>query len=269
MAGLSELLCSISRCRVIDLAQTYYIGMPHHPAHPPYLYSLNKKHGEYLNPGGSSSASDAIAFGAHVGTHIDALCHFSTQGKLYGGVEASGVQSYAGGLDKWSVDTIKPLFRRGVLLDIAALEEVPELPAELVITAEHLDRAAAKAGVGVQPGDVVLLRTGWAKFWDDAARFISHVKSPGPGLEAAQWLSERRIFAAGSDTAPFEASPNPAMPVHVHLLAESGIHIMECLNLEELSESGAGEFLFVGAPLKIRGGTGSPFRPMALIPNED
>jgi kynurenine formamidase len=58
------------------------------------------------------------------------------------------------------------------------------------------------------------------------------------------------------------------MPVHVHLLVESGIHIIECLNLEELSASRAREFLFVATPLKIRGGTASPIRPIALIPNE-
>jgi len=84
-------------------------------------------------------------------------------------------------------------------------------------------------------------------------------------VRGARWLSERGVFAAGSDTAPFEFTPSPAMDVHVHLLVESGIHIIECLNLEELSESGATEFLFVATPLKIRGGTGSPIRPLALL----
>ena len=100
------------------------------------------------------------------------------------------------------------------------------------------------------------------------ARFISQVHSPGPGIEGARWLSARKIFAAGSETAPFESVPSPEMPVHVHLLVESGIHIIECLNLEELSEAGAAEFLFVAAPLKIRGGTASPIRPIALVAND-
>jgi kynurenine formamidase len=99
-------------------------------------------------------------------------------------------------------------------------------------------------------------------------RFISQVHSPGPGIEAARWLSARKIFAAGSETAPFEFVPSPEMTVHVHLLVESGIHIIECLDLEELSASGATEFLFVAAPLKIRGGTASPIRPIALVTNE-
>ncbi len=83
-------------------------------------------------------------------------------------------------------------------------------------------------------------------------------------LEAARWLSERKIFAAGSDTVAFERVPNPAMPVHVHLLVESGIHIIEVLNLEELARAQVYEFLFVAAPMNIRGATGAPVRPLAF-----
>jgi len=120
--------------------------------------------------------------------------------------------------------------------------------------------------VELRPGDVVLIRTGWGKFWDDAGKYISAVHSPGPGLDGAKWLSGRGVFAAGSDTAPFEFTPSPEMSVHAHLLVERGIHIIECLNLEALSASGVTEFLFVALPLKIRGGTGSPIRPVALVP---
>ena len=247
--------------RVIDLAQPYYTGMPHHPSHPPFLYGLNKKHGDYVNPGGGSSASEALALGAHVGTHIDALCHFTCNGKLFGGEDVAGAQAYGTGLERHTVDTIEPIFRRGVLLDIPKVMGLDVLPKDFVVTPEHM----SAAGVEIQAGDVVLIRTGWARYWDDAKHFISEVHSPGPALAGAQWLSERKVFAAGSDTAPFEFTPSPEMNVHVHLLVESGIHIIECLNLEELSESGATEFLFVAAPLKIRGGTGSPIRPVALV----
>lgn len=238
--------------------------MPHYPLHAPYLYSLSKKHGEHVNPGGSSSAAEAIALSTHVGTHIDALCHFSCNGKLHGDVDPDGLQSYAGGIEKYSVDTIAPIFRRGVLLDIAAQQCVDVLPVDFVIKPEHLDGASAE--IEIHEGDIVLLRTGWSKYWNDAAKFISQVHSPGPNLDGARWLSARKIFAAGSETAPFESVPNPPMSVHVHLLVESGIHIIECLNLEELAASGAREFLFVAIPLKIRGGTASPIRPVALIP---
>jgi kynurenine formamidase len=153
------------------------------------------------------------------------------------------------------------LVRRGVLLDVAKAQGVDVLPKDFAIRPEHLESCS----VNVLEGDVALIRTGWARYWDDAAKFISEVHSPGPGLESAKWLSARRVFAAGSDTAPFEFAPSPEMSVHVHLLVESGIHIIECLNLEELSASGVTEFVFIALPLKIRGGTGSPIRPIALI----
>jgi kynurenine formamidase len=259
--NVHDLVAAVRGCRAIDLAQPYYTGIPHHPSHPPFLYGLNKKHGDYVNPGGGSSASEGLALGTHVGTHIDALCHFTCNGKLFGGEEVASVQTYVAGLERYTVDTIEPIFRRGVLLDIPKVAGLDVLPKDFIVTPDHMDAA----GVDVRAGDVVLIRTGWARYWDDAARFISEVHSPGPALAGARWLSERKVFAGGSDTAPFEFTPNPEMSVHVHLLVESGIHIIECLNMEELAASGAKEFLFVAAPLKIRGGTGSPIRPVALV----
>ena len=136
----SELLRLVSQARIFDLAQPYFVGMPHHPVHPPFLYGLAKKHGDYLGPGGVSSASEALALGSHVGTHIDALCHFSCGGKLHGGIDAASAQSYAGGLRQHSVDTIAPIFRRGVLLDIAGQAGVDALAADFQITPEHLEK---------------------------------------------------------------------------------------------------------------------------------
>lgn len=236
--------------KVYDLAQAYFIGMPHFPTHPPFLYGLTKKHGDFVGPEGVSSSADSIAFGGHCGTHIDALNHFSCGGVLYGGVEAAGVQGYGDGVHHHSVDTIAPILKRGVLLDIAAHSV---LPADFLVTAKHLEEGCARQGVRVAEGDVVLLRTGWAQYYDDAARYVNETRGPGPGLEAAKWLSERKVFAAGSDTIAFERIPDPAMPVHVHLLVRSGIHIVEVLNLEELARDKVYTFTFVAAPLKIRG----------------
>ena len=73
-----------------------------------------------------------------------------------------------------------------------------------------------------------------------------------------------RDFAAGSDTVAFERVPS-GMAVHVHLLVESGIHIIEALNLEQLAADRVYEFLFIGIPMKIRGATGSPLRPLAIV----
>jgi kynurenine formamidase len=224
------------------------------------LYSLTREHGEIVGPKGHSSSADALALGSHCGTHIDALCHFSLRGKLYD--DQSVVQSYAGGQGRYPVDTIAPMLRRGVLLDIARSQNVAALPVDFEVKPEHLD--AASQGTEIHPGDVVLLRTGWAAYWSEPARYLAQGRGPGPSLDGARWLSSRGVFAAGSDTVAFEKIPIDTMPVHVHLLVEKGIHIIECLNLEQLAAARVSTFVFVGAPLKVRGATGAPLRPLAL-----
>ena len=259
----------VRNSRIFDLSQPMYPGIPHFPSHPPFLFTLNKLHGEFVNPGGGSSSSETITLGGHVGTHIDALNHFSCSGKLFGG--AVPCQSAAGGVTPHSVDTIEPVARRAVLFDVAGEEGVDALPPDFAITPKHLESIEAKHRICVEAGDVVLIRTGWAKHWDDSKYFVTAntggaVTGPGPEKPAAEWLSHRRVFAAGSDTLCFERVPSASMPVHVHLLVESGIHIIENLNLDGLAAAGIHEFLFIAAPLKIRGGTGSPLRPIAIVP---
>lgn len=264
---MSDLWRQLQHAQVYDLAQPYFVGMPHFPTHPPFLFGLTKKHGDQVTPGGTSSSADSMALGGHVGTHIDALSHFSCAGKLHGGIEVEAIQSYADGIRQLDIATVPPILRRGVLLDIAGGEP---LAVDFAITPEVLDAACARQQVEVLPGDVVLLRTGWARFWHDPRRYITggagaQPSGPGPELAGARWLSARGVYAAGSDTIAFERVPDAAMPVHVHLLVESGIYIMEALNLEELARDGRYAFLFVAAPLKIQGGTGSPIRPVAVV----
>jgi kynurenine formamidase len=254
-----KLLAAVRNARVFDLSQPYFMGMPHHPNHPPFLFGLTKRHGDFQNPSGMSSAADSIAMSGHTGTHIDALNHFSLCGKFHNGQNIDEHQTY-GGVECLSVDTIAPIVRRGVLLDFA--KEAP-LARDHIITPDQLERAAS--GVEIEPGDIVLLRTGWARYWNDPRQYISEVHGPGPALEGAKWLSSRRVFAAGADTVCFEHVPAPEMPVHVHLLVESGIHIMENLNLEELAAANIREFVYVAASLRIQGGTGAPIRPLALV----
>jgi kynurenine formamidase len=247
--------------KIYDLGQPYFVGMPHHPAHPPFLHSLNKLHGDYVLANGASSASETLTLGGHVGTHIDGLGHFSCDGKLHGGVVPT--QSHGSGVSQYSIDTVAPIICPGVLFDVAGLLGVEALAPDFVITPEHL------AACHVEPpaGGVALIRTGWARFWNDPKRFITggggvQPTGPGPAEPSARWLSERGILAAGSDTVAFEHVPSK-MEVHVHFLVEKGIHIIECLNLEELARDGMAKFTFIALPLKIRGGTGSPIRPIA------
>jgi kynurenine formamidase len=262
-AKTQSLLQLLDHAKVYDLAQPYFVGMPRHPMHPPFLFSLTKLHGDYVMPNGASSASEGLAMGGHLGTHIDALCHFSCCGKLHGGLDVASAQSYEG-MGQLSVDTLAPIVRRGILLDIAGQQQTASLPETFEITPEHLEAATRAQSVEIKPGDIVLLRTGWGSFFPDVARFESQMHGPGPCEQGARWLSGKGVFAAGSDTINFELVPSRTMPVHVHLLVERGVHIIECLNLEQLAADRVFEFVFVAAPLKIRGATGSPIRPFAL-----
>ena len=171
--------------KVYDLSQPYYVGMPHHPVHPPYLFGLVKKHGDAILENGASSASEALTLGGHVGTHIDALAHFSCDGKLHGGIEPT--QSYGTGVNQHSVDTIAPIFRPGTLFDIAALEGVDALPEDFVITPEHL----TACNVEPHAGGIALIRTGWARFWVMRSVWTGGhgalVRGPGPAEPAARW----------------------------------------------------------------------------------
>jgi kynurenine formamidase len=268
---LEDLLALAGSARVYDLSFDLHAGVPHFPTHPPFVFGLTKRHGEVVTelPDGrlASSSADAISTGTHVGTHLDGLGHFSCNGMLFGSVPAS-TQSYETGLGTYGVDTVAPISRRGVLLDVAGLQNVPILAKDFSVRPEHLEAACRRQKIEIRAGDVVLLRTGWAQHWPDPVAYVmggqgNAPTGPGPEIDAARWLSERRIFATGSDTLAYERVPSP-MPVHVHLLVESGIHIIEVLNLDKLATDGISEFLFIALPLKIRGATGSPIRPIAL-----
>jgi len=123
----------------------------------------------------------------------------------------------------------------------------------------------ALSGATVEPGDAILIRTGWSKYWTDAETFIGRRGGmPGPGEKATRWLIARGATLMGSDTPGFECLPTPGVSVHAILLVDAGIHIIENLNLEEIAKKRASRVLFVALPLRLTGATGSPIRPVAI-----
>jgi kynurenine formamidase len=137
------------------------------------------------------------------------------------------------------------------------------------ITAEHFSAWFADRSEPA-PGSIVLVRTGWMKKWPDFNSYLPITDGvPGVTLDGAKWLSERGVLAVGADTHMFEHKPSisqVSLNVHVHLLVEAGVPIMESLNLEPLAAAGAREFMFLALPLRVAGGTGSPLRPVAVVP---
>ncbi len=249
---------------VVDLAHQLHPGIPHHPNHPPYAFSLTKQHGEVMYPNGVSAAAELITTSGHVGTHMDGFSHVSKDGRVHGGHDIVANQSYASGVGVQSIHEMPPVLAPGHLVD-ATLVLGRELTPDDVVDADLFDTWFATRPAPA-PGSVVLVRTGWDARWTDNASFLgTQTGAPGVDLSGAQWLTGHGVVATGCDTVAYEHSPSPALPVHVHLLVESGVPIMEAMNLAPLSRREVFEFFFVAAPLPIRGGTGSPIRPLAIV----
>lgn len=254
--------------RVFDLGQRLSMQMPQWPAHPPYIFSLMRRHGDTLHQDGTTGANELVVLCGHTGTHLDGLGHVCQHGLAYGGLTADDMQAGGTGMRSVGIETVAPIVCRGVLLDIARSHGVEELASDHEILPDDLEAACRQQEVTVQAGDAVLLRTGWGRLWGDPARYIrSGCGLPGPSVAGAHWLADRHVALTGSDTAVYELfPPNPdAMPAHGVLLVDNGIFIMENLFLEDLAAANVGVFVFVALPLKIVGGTGSPVRPVAIV----
>lgn len=256
---------------VFDLGRPLFRGMPQSPNHPPYWHTHPRRHGDGVRADGSSAANDHISLGTHVGTHIDALVHVSFQGKLFGGLDANEVQT-GGRMKQLGVDTIAPIVRRGVLLDVPTALGLASCEPGYEITPADLDKARTAADITVGPGDVALVRSGWgARFAaPDPAEFVGHDSGvPGVGEEGARWLADFGVLAVGADTIAFECllpgQGHSLLPAHRLLLVERGIYIIEALDLDELATAGIAEFLFILSPLQLVGATGSPVRPLAIV----
>ena len=262
-----------SGTRIFDLGRPMEIGMPQSPNHPQFRIALARRHGDAVRADGGSAANELIVTGGHVGTHIDALSHVSQAGRLHGGLDAAETQR-GGRFSQLGVETIAPMVCRGWLLDVPAALGLPACAPGYEITPDDLQTAAAAQHVLVAPGDVVLVRSGWAQRWDDRDTYVGHASGvPGPGEAGARWLAALAPRAVGADTIAFEhlapGAGHALLPAHRVLLVEHGINIIETLNLEELAAAHVHEFAFVLSPLPLVGATGSPVRPLALVSQTD
>ena len=259
--------------QVFDLEQPRTTDMPVIDSHEPgYYYALHRRHSDTYNPevtGPRSSASGMIICMEHAGTHIDALCHQAEDLTLCGGIDVADVERN-GGFSKHAVEEIPPIVGPGVLLDVPALLEVDCLNEGYLISLDELVQCCERQGLEIQAGDTVLVRTGNAQRWHDEAAYLS-----GPGVEAraSEWLADQGVIAVGADTMAwdvigrFDEEYGCQLPGHLILLARRGVYIIENINLEELAAGGHSRFELICLPLKFVGATGSPVRPIALVPS--
>lgn len=282
----------VRKARLIDLSHTWDTHSPIASVNPPYSFALDATHantrGTFGDNGQLSFTSEVMHWsGQHGAPSIDAIGHIGRDGKLYGGVDAAASTSDPLGIGASGVGAHLAIDRfpndlmvnRGVLLDVARMVngDATPLPPTFEITARHLEDAARRQHVKLRPGDTVFIRTGWGAYFAGNAPLYAGPASPGPGLDAAEYLIRNGARVVGNDTLTFEQRPPVAFPngklqvfpVHMRLIADSGIFIIENLNLEELSAARAYEFTVVTPPLKVKGGTGSALRAFALVPRKD
>ena len=255
------------RVRIYDLAVALHAGMPRHPLHPPFAFAMAKRHSQGGHAGGVSSAMELLAMGAHVGSHVDAFGHVAKDGRIFEDRDVLEGENASTGLSVGGIEETPPLIGPGHLVDAVKLFGRYPTPADSLGPQEF--ERWFEGRTTPEAGSVVLVRTGWMRFWPDSDAYIGlSTGLPGVNLDGARWLSDRGILATGSDTMNYEHKPDGKiikLPVHIHNLKEHGIPIMESLNLEVLAAAGVEDFTFLAAPLRVVGGTGSPIRPLAIV----
>lgn len=204
-------------------------------------------------------------------THIDAFCHVIYDDSLYNGAPAGAVTTQGAAADSIEV-LANGLVARGVLLDIPRLRGVPWLEPGQHVFRSDLEAAEREQDVTVGEGDVLLVRTGHTRRLTELGPWPTATAKSGLHPTAMPFVAQRGVSVLGSDgnsdTAP-SSTEGVDFPVHVLALNAMGVHLLDYLQLEDLlaacERAGRWEFLFVAAPLRITGGTGSPLNPLAVL----
>ncbi len=212
-----------------------------------------------------------------VGTQFDGPGHIGIHTTMGDGTEkdlfynGTPIEEMRGpyGLQKLGIENVKPYVTRGILIDVAGTKGVEALEHSYEVTVADVRAALKRQGLSekdVKDGDALFFRYGWSKYWTDAEKY--NTDPPGIGLEVAGWLIEQNASMFGSDQWCSEVIPNPdptmAFPVHTELIAKQGIWNLENMVYDELVEDEVYEFMFVFTPIRFKGGTGSPGRPIAV-----
>jgi kynurenine formamidase len=226
---------------IIDLSQEIFTDMPVFPGHPEVEITVHVSHEQRAGITDSDVVSPAVnrlELGEHTGTHVDALNHMARQ--------------YRG----QSIETM-PLtmfYTEGICLDLSHKGRLE------LIEPGDLERALAQASLEIKPGDTVLLYT---DHYRRAFGTDDWPNGPGVSTDAARWLGQQEIAAFGVETRSPGVMDISNKEVH-HICGELGFtHYENMINLHRLI--GRGRFRFIGLPLKIRGGTGSPVRAIAVF----
>jgi kynurenine formamidase len=268
----------VAATRLVRTGVTVSLGAPldteDGPANPqPAEHRMTQMPADDIGSGTVRFAKDYIGVDFHNDghSHIDALSHVLYDNMLYGGLPAESITE--AGADAGSIEALADgLVGRGVLLDLPGLRGVDWLEPGDQVRPDELREAEARQGVRVGPGDILLVRLGHSRRLAEVSAWDPGRHKAGLYPTTARFLAERHVAALGSD-GNSDAVPTTTegvdFPIHVLAVNAMGLHLMDYLRLERLTEAcaaaGQWEFLVVVAPLRITGGTGSPVNPIAIF----
>lgn len=261
-------LASVAVGRSITLGLPVGLSGPSAAFRAPVQHYFTRHGGDYAagvpERPGYGYADDVIVLPVHGTTHLDSLAHVWRDHTMWNGYSASTVTSR--GASKAGIDKAGPIVTRGLFVDAAADGSTRPRPGE-VITREIIERRLAEAGVAPSPGDALIVRSGWLDDW--RANRSDPQAWQGLGVDIVDWVDRHDIAIVGVDNISVEAQPSTdpgcALPLHIELLRNRGVALLELLDLEALASAGATTFMLTIAPLNIVGGSGSPVAPVATF----
>lgn len=257
--------------RLIRTGQTFELGREltmSMPLQATRTFELHTKR-TTMNPESNRRGSNeelVLAEIGQVGTQFDGFAHQTIGDSLYNCVKVDEAAT-RNGFTRMGIEHIGAIITRGVLIDVAALKGVETLPDTYEITVGDLQQALARQQLTLQPGDAVIVHTGWGRLWGrENGRYMK--TNPGLGATAAEWIARQDPILIGSDNAPINVTPSPdpqlSNPTHQIALVVNGVFLLENLRLDELAAQRTYEFALIVEPLKLVGGTGSTVAPIAV-----
>ena len=271
--------CLVAAAQLVKRGAIFDLGIPFDGAGPQPgggrinpIRLMSETGADQAFPGAFHYADDFVFMPLQAASQWDGLAHVYYDDVLFNGFPASEVSPH--GAKHCSIDKMaKGIAGRGVLLDVARLHGVDWLQRGDVVTPNDLDAAAARQGVELRSGDILLFRTGWRKKFvteKNAADFMAG--EPGLGLACCEWLHDHEVAVIASDNWAIEVLPGEIdtelLPVHMVLIRDMGMTLGEILDFDELADDceadGVWEFFFTAPPIKFTNAVGSPINPLAI-----
>jgi kynurenine formamidase len=265
---------ALNAAKLVKTGKTYSLGVETSsktPAYGPRSWALainqpGQVGGVGLGPTKTNYNDDIYLGYVGTGSQIDGLGHIGVDNVYYNCNKNSDFVQ-ANGLTKLGIQNIPNIVTRGVLLDMAAHYGKDVVPEGTAFNRKEIEEVAAKQGVEIRKGDVVLFHTGWLSLvGKDDKRYLAG--EPGLGKEGAEYLASKEVVAVGADSWGLEAIPFAPdvgiFEVHQILIPRNGIYILENMNTAQLAQDRGYEFMFVLGASKMTGGVQAIINPTAL-----